>query len=63
MQVRKSDGRSALTTECVFILCLEILPDSQPHVGHGECREMGGRSSGKDFSLSLCMPVAVCVLL
>ena len=52
-----------LTTEFVFILCLEILPDSQPHVGHGEFREMGGRSSGKDLSLSLyaCLLLYVCL--
>lgn len=24
----------------------EILPDSQPYVGHGECGEVGGRPSG-----------------
>lgn len=37
----------ALTTDC--FLFLEILPDSQPHVGHGEPGEMGGRSPGKAF--------------
>lgn len=52
MQVRKCNGPAALTTEYIFILCLEILPDNKPHVGHGERREMGGRSSGK---LSVCV--------
>lgn len=38
---------SALTSEYFFLfLCLEILPDSQPYVGHGKCGEMGGRSPG-----------------
>lgn len=39
---------SAFTSEYfLLLLCLEILPDSQPYVGHGKFGEMEGRSPGK----------------
>lgn len=58
-KIKNPNGPDALTTE-YFVLCLEILPDNQPHVGHGKCREMGGRSPGKAFCVCVCMRVPVC---
>lgn len=56
-----SNGPAALTTEYIFILCLEILPDSQPYVGHGKCGEVGGCSPGKALYVCLCVFLNVCL--
>lgn len=42
---------------------LEILPDSQPYVGHGECGEVGGRPSGKKNLLVIFINMShICLL-